>query len=411
MITDILIYLGLFLALYFSVFILSVVLSNRKRIYLKPKKQSFPLVSLIVPCFNEAHNLKMVISSLLSLNYPKERLEIIIIDDGSKDKTLEKANQWQKDHKSLIRVFSKENGGKHTALNLGFKLAKGEIVGCVDADCLVEKNAILKMVNHFQDEKTSIVVSTIKILNPKSLLEGIQFAEYLISAFLKKAFGFLGSISVTSGPLTLFRKTALNELGPYRRAHQTEDLEIAFRAQAKDMKIDYALDAVVYTLGEKTIKSLTRQRLRWRRGFFLNLKDYPCLLNFRKHGNLAFCLTYNLVGILLSVGLTAFSLFKFGKFFALKINQAFLIGFDFNPYLADLRFSWPSINLKPVFILSSLCFLTILAFLLLSKKLTFDKVRIKEKAFFYALFYAMFNAVWWVMAGYSAIFKKELVWN
>ncbi len=408
---DIFIYFGIFFALYFSVFILTTALENRKRVYLKSKKQSFPLVSLVVPCFNEAHNINMVIGSLLGLNYPKQQLEIIIVDDGSKDETLKKAIIWQEKYPALIKVFSKPNGGKHTALNLGFSKAKGTIVGCVDADCAVEKNAILRMANHFQDKETAIVVSTIKILNPKNILEGIQYVEYIISAFFKKVFGFLGSISVTSGPLTLFRASALKELGPYKKAHQTEDLEIAFRAQSKNMKIDYALDAIVYTHGEKTMKGLTKQRLRWRRGFLLNLRDYPDLLNLKKHGNLAFCLAYNTFGILISVSITAYSLFRLFSFVFMKINQAVLISFDLNPYLADFRFALPHLNPKPTLILSSLCLLAMLGFLFWGKKLTQDTTRLKEKAFFYAIFYAFFNAVWWVMAGWSAVFKKELVWN
>ncbi|MDP2951583.1 MAG: glycosyltransferase family 2 protein [bacterium] len=408
---EIFIYIGIFFALYFSVFILTTAIENKKRAYLKPTKQSFPLVSLVVPCFNEAHNVDLVVQSLLNLNYPKKQLEIIIIDDGSKDTTFEKAKTWQKKYPAIIKTFSKPNGGKHTALNLGFSEAKGIIVGCVDADCAVEKNAILRMVNHFQDRETAIVVSTIKILNPKNILEGIQYVEYIISAFFKKVFGFLGSISVTSGPLTLFRASALKELGPYKKAHQTEDLEIAFRAQSKNMKIDYALNAIVYTYGEKTMKGLTKQRLRWRRGFLLNLRDYPGLLNLKKHGNLAFCLTYNAFGILISVSITAYSLFRLFSFVLLKINQAMLISFDFNPYLADFRFVLPHFNPKPTLILSSLCLAAMLGFLLWGKKLTLDTTRLKEKALFYVIFYAFFNAMWWVMAGWSAIFKKELVWN
>lgn len=410
-IIDSLIYFGIFFALYFSVFIFITAIENKKRTYFRPQKQRFPFVSLVVPCFNEAQNIDMVVGSLLGLDYPQKQLEVLVVNDGSRDATQEKALAWQTKYPQRVRVFSKPNGGKHTALNLGFEKAKGEIVGCVDADCFVAKDGLLKMVSYFQDKETAIVVSTIKILNPKNILEGIQYVEYIISAFFKKVFGFLGSISVTSGPLTLFRASALLELGPYKKAHQTEDLEIAFRAQTKNMKIDYALDAVVYTKGEKTIKGLTKQRLRWRRGFLLNLKDYPGLLNFKKHGNLAFCLAYNIVGVFLSVGITGYSIFQFLRYMVGTINQAFLIRFDLSPFLSEINLYLPKLNPKPALILSFLCFLAMLGFLYWGKKITYDKTPLKVKAFFYALFYTFFNAAWWLMAGWSAAFKKELVWE
>lgn len=403
---EFLVYTGLFLSLYFGIFVFLTFSENRKRVYLK-EKNYFPSVSLIVPCYNEEENIETILQSLYSLNYPKEKLEIIAVDDGSKDNTLKEMEEFQEKQPSL-KIFHKDNGGKHTALNLGITHSKGELIGCVDADCEVEKEALRKMVKYFEKE-VDIVISTIKIMHPKNILEGVQYAEYLMSSFLKKIFSFLGSISVTPGPLSLFKRGVLKELGPYKKAYLTEDLEMALRAQTKNLKIVHALESVVYTKAQKTLRGLCRQRLRWRRGFLLNLNDYRNLLNIKKHGNLSVLLFYNLFGALLTISLISYTLYKFFNFVFEKLNNAFLINFDFYPYLADL--SWPSINVRPVMMLGILGLLIILCFLLLGKKLTFDKESLKKKALIYLLAYSFLNGIWWVLAGFSILLKREIAWQ
>jgi len=402
---QILVYTGLFLSLYFGIFVFLTFTENKKRIYLKAK-QYFPSVSLIVPCFNEQENVKTILQSLFDLNYPKEKLEIIAIDDGSKDSTLKEMKEFQGTHPSL-QIFHKENGGKHTALNLGIEHSKGDIIGCVDADCIVEKEALRKMVKYF--DQASIVISTIKIMHPKNILEGIQYAEYLMSAFLKKVFSFLGSISVTPGPLSLFKREALKQLGPYKEAYLTEDLEMALRAQSKNIRIVHALESIVYTKAQKSLKGLCKQRLRWRRGFLLNLNDYRNLLNIKEHGNLSVMLFYNLFGALLTISLISYSLYRFFNFVFTRLGNALLINFDFYPFLSDI--GWPSVNIKPVMVLGFLSILTILCFLLFGKKLTFDKKSLKKKALIYLVCYSFLNGVWWVLAGFSILLRREIAWQ
>jgi len=407
---EILVYVGLFWALFFGIFIFITFFENRKQIYQTAKKQFMPFVSLIVPCFNEQDNIEGVLNSLLVLDYPKEKLEILIIDDGSKDNTLKIAKQFQKKHKQ-IQVFHKENGGKYTALNLALTKTKGEIVGCIDADCYAEKNALKKMLPYFETPEVAAVVATIKILRPDNILQGIQYAEFLISAFLKKMLSFLDSIIVTPGPLSLFRKEILDIVGPYKEGHMTEDLEMALRLQSKQMKIAHSIDSVVYTQGQSSLKNLCRQRLRWRRGFLLNLKDYPQLLNLKKHGNLSFLLLYNLFGAVLSISLTIYLLYKLSSFLFVKISNAVLINFDFVPYLAQRNWNIPTIPTRPSFLFGIVGLTMLIIFLSLGKKLSFDKVRIRQKALFYIVAYSFLNAAWWILAGYSILIKRKIKWS
>ncbi|MCD6233230.1 glycosyltransferase family 2 protein [bacterium] len=404
--SEILIYVGIFFSLYLANFIFLTFLENKERVFESKKIKNFPLVSLIIPCYNEAKNIERVLRSLLNLDYPKNKLEIIVVDDGSKDETFAKAAKIAKESK-IIKVFQKKNGGKYTALNYGLKRAQGRFIGSIDADCYVEKTALKKALGYFKDPKTMVVTSTIKIAKPNTVLEGVQYVEFLIAAFLRKIFSFLDSVTVTPGPLSIFRKEVFETLGPYKKGHQAEDLEMAFRLQNANFKIAHAVEAIVYTFGEPKLKGLFLQRLRWRRGFLLNLGDYPQLLDFRKHGNLSFLFFCNIFGAFLSISLVSYALFKLLASFLEKTQQFLVAGFNFSfPNL-----SWFSLNTKPTFILGILSLTVFLIYLMLGKILTCDKSKLKGKTISYLVIYAFLNASWWVSAFASILFKKELKWK
>ena len=404
--SELLIYIGIFFSLYLANFFFLTVFENRKNLFRSKKLTRLPFVSLIVPCYNESENIERVLNSLINSDYPQDKLEIIVVDDGSQDNTFPKAKSIARKDKR-IRVFHKENGGKYTALNYGLKKAQGELIGCVDADCYVEKSALKNVVQYFEDKNVMAVTSTIKIIKPKTVLENVQYVEYLVAAFLRKVLSFLDSIAVTPGPLSLFRREVFEKLGPYKKGHQTEDLEMAFRLQNANFKIAQALEATVYTFGERKLKDLFIQRMRWRRGFLLNLKDYPQLLDFRQHGNLSFLLICNILGGFLSILLIAYALFRISVSALTKIHHLLISELNFS--LPNL--GWFSINTKPTFILGALSLLVIIIYIILGKKLTYDRERIKKKAFLYLLTYAFLNASWWISAWLAAFFKKELKWE
>ena len=144
-ITEILIYAALFTSLYFAIFVFYTFFEYRGKIYYTSKKKGLPLVALLVPCYNEEENIEKAIESLRHLEYPPEKLEMIIIDDGSKDNTFLKAVKLAENDKR-IKVFRKENGGKYTALNFGMeKIAKAKFVGTVDADSYLHPQSLKKI--------------------------------------------------------------------------------------------------------------------------------------------------------------------------------------------------------------------------------------------------------------------------
>jgi len=405
-----LVYFGIFSGLYFAVFVLTTFFENKRFVCLPTNCDNLPGVSIIVPCYNEENNIEKTLNSLINLDYPKEKLEVIVVDDGSEDKTFQKAKEFEKKDER-VKVFRKKNGGKYTALNFGLKRAKFSFVGSVDADSFLEKSALKKIMSHFQNKEVMAVISTVKIANPKNIIEGIQYVEYLLAAFLRKVFSLVDSVNVTPGPLSIFKKEVFDFLGPYKKAHQTEDLEFAFRLQRANLKIAHAIDAIVYTTPCPNLKSLFRQRLRWRRGFLLNLKDYPDLLNFKKHGNLAFLLYYNLIGSFISLVLAGYTLWKLGNFVFQKINQLSLLQGDFSKLFSFSFSDWRFFNTTPLLFLGIISVFIILVYLFFGKKLTFDKKPIKKDAVLYLIIYNFLNAAWWLFAISFVLFKKEVSWK
>lgn len=246
----------------------------------------FPTVTIAVPCWNEEKTLSGTLDSLLLLDYPKDKLEIIVVDDGSKDKTFDVAEKYVQLYPQQIKFFRKENGGKHTAVNLALELSKAELFGCLDADSFVAKNTLKTIVGYFNNDKdVKAVTPCIHIRRPKTLIQRMQAIEYLLGVFMRKAFGQIDAIQVTPGPFSIFRREVFETLGGYRKAHNTEDFEITLRMHKANYKIVNSHKALVYTVGPATPRGYFFQRLRWARGFLENSIDYRELFFKKKYGN------------------------------------------------------------------------------------------------------------------------------
>jgi len=407
---EILVYTAIFIGLYFATFVFSTVFEYKDNIYYKPKRKFYPKISLIVPCYNEEKNISKTLQSISSLDYPKENLEIIVVDDGSTDNTLQEALEFIKKDKR-IKVFHKENGGKYNALNFGIQKSQNPFIGTVDADSFLQKESVKKIMEQFENPQIMAVISTVRIANPKTIFEGVQYVEYLMGSLYRKAFSFLNSVSVVPGPLSVFNKKVFSKIGPYKKAHQTEDFEFALRMQKANLKIAYAIDAIVYTQGCKTFKELLRQRLRWNRGFLLNIKDYPELLNLKKHGNLAFLLITSVLGCFLAVALFVYSAYRFVDFVYSKFNQLLLAKADFFKFSFNFP-DWTKFDITPILLLGVCSLIVFFAYVLFSKKYTRDPGPSKKNIAFYLAVFPFINAIFWIITFWSVMFrKKEIIWE
>lgn len=283
-----LMYPFLFLSLYFQVLLLFSFFENSRKIKDEESQQVsvYPTVTIAVPCWNEEKTLAGTLDSLLALDYPKNKLSIVIVDDGSRDNTLQIAKAYEAHYPTLIKVLQKENGGKHSAVNLALSLSQSDLFGCLDADSFVDRKALRTIVSYFEHHKeTKAVTPCIHIRSPKTLIQRVQAIEYLMGVFLRKSFGQLDAIQVTPGPFSIFKREIFTIIGPYRKAHNTEDYEITLRMHKHHLKIMNSHKALVYTVGPATIKGYFFQRLRWARGFLENSLDYKDLFFKKEYGN------------------------------------------------------------------------------------------------------------------------------
>ena len=254
---------------FLSVYVLAFFVWKRRKAEIPEER--LPGVSIVVPAYNEEENIADTIESLLGLDYPKDRLEIIVVDDGSTDRTCDVAKKYEGDR---VKVIRKENGGKSSALNAGIRAAKYDVIACMDADSVATGKALKTLVSYIVEENADAVTPVMHVWKPRNLIEKFQWAEYILSNVMRRALDTLQAQYVTPGPFSLFKKECFEKYGYFDEDNITEDMEMAMRIQAKGGKIVHASDAIVYTKVPRDIVSLIKQRVRWNLGFLENAWKY-----------------------------------------------------------------------------------------------------------------------------------------
>jgi len=403
----------IFLSVYVQVFFLITFFENRKQIIIRDDKTKllfYPEVTVIVPCWNEETTIERTVNSLLELNYPQDKLKILVIDDGSTDNTWSKIQSFEKH--ANVRVFHKENGGKHTALNLGLEHTTTPFVGCLDADSVADSESLARIMSYFESKpETMAVAPSIIVSNTKNFIQKAQRVEYYMSVYIKKMLGFMGAIHVTPGPLTVFRKKVFDDLGPYHHAHNTEDMEIAYRMQINHYQIDQANDAYIYTNTPATVKKLHKQRVRWIYGFINNTIDYRNVILKKKYGNFSiFTLPTGILAIFASSFLFGKALYAFGEFIYKKITEINTVGIQIPDHLAKI---------DPFFIntQSFLLFVTILLYslvilsIILGRKMFKGKWEFSLDLLYFFIIYSVIAPFWLLSAVYNTAVSKKPSWR
>jgi len=370
-------------------------------------QKKIPSVSVIVPVWNEETTVLKTIFSLLKLNYPKEKLSIFIVDDGSTDKTWNVIQRFARNKQ--IKLLRKENGGKYTALNYALSFVDTELVGCLDADSFVHPEALKRIVAKFEEDiEIMAVTPSIKIFEPHGLLGLMQKAEYMFGIFLRKVFCDLNAIYITPGPFSIFKKSVFERIGGYRHAHNTEDMEIAMRMQKNNMKIGNAHNAFIYTIAPTALRALIKQRLRWVYGFIKNAIDYRDMFFRPQYGHLGMV-------ILPAAGFSVFStMYFFGSTvwswissLAKSIEQIYTVGFSWQGFNFDFFY----VNTDMVVFVSVIAVLGTILIIATSRGLAEEKNKFGLDSVFFLLFYAALAPLWMTRAIYNVIFVKETKWR
>lgn len=294
-----------------------------------------PTVSILAPAYNEAANIVDNVHSLLSLHY--NNYDVVVINDGSTDQTLNKlidAFKLQKVNYAInqhintkpirgvyrstipgntrLLVLDKENGGKADALNAGINIAVNSLILCIDADCIIEPDAILKLVKPFMDEPVQVIAAggvvrianscevkhgrLVKVHMPNNILTRFQVLEYIRGFLLgRMAWSRINGLLIVSGALGLFDKEIVLKCGGYDIYTVGEDMDLVIRMrkymkqQNLPYRIVYTPDPLCWTEAPIDLKVLGRQRQRWSRG------NLECLV---KHRDLMFNPKYGRLGLI-----------------------------------------------------------------------------------------------------------------
>jgi poly-beta-1,6 N-acetyl-D-glucosamine synthase len=225
-----------------------------------------PPVSLIVPAYNEGKVIESALDSLRLLDYPN--FEIIVVDDGSSDDTLANASRLAGEYGHYrIRVTTKKNGGKASALNAGLAMAEYPIVLCMDADARLEPQTVKAAVAHFRDPSVGAVAGNVKVINRVNMWTRLQALEYIEGLNMaRRAQGFLNAVNIVPGPIGLFRRDVLLSVGGYDLDTFAEDADITLKILTAGWKIRYEPRAVAWTEAPERLVDLIQQRYRWTRG-------------------------------------------------------------------------------------------------------------------------------------------------
>lgn len=394
------VYPFLIAALYFEVFLLLTFLSAPARARrARPATSSHtPSVAMVVPCWNEGPTIVGTVQSLLSLDYPKDKLSVVVVDDGSTDSSKEELKVFEGHPR--VKVIHQENAGKHAALNTGINAAEGvELVGCLDADSFVEHDALREIIPCFDEPKVAAATVAMSVHEPKNLLEAIQNAEYILGIALRHALSAVNGIYVTPGPFSLYRRDIVLAVGGFRHGHQAEDMEMALRLQREGYWIENAPKARVYTNVPRTVPKLIKQRTRWTTGFLRNvIYDYRDLVGNPKYGTLGLLvLPLGFAAIAGGVFLfcLAISLFIYNSLKAYVVTNGVPLAYTLTPRLSLDFFYFP---ITAMVLLTVVVAMGSIAFIIVGKRMSHTPSNIGIGIIGYLFVYGLIAPFWLLRA-------------
>lgn len=228
-----------------------------------------PRITVVIPAYNEEVVIRRTVESVLANDYRNK--QVIVVNDGSLDKTKQVVRGVQRRHPGQVKLINQQNAGKAAAINRAVRFwATGSLIMVVDADSILHPTAIGKMVAHFRDRRVLAAAANVKIIPTNKALGIIQRFEYLISYRMKRALTVLQMEYIIGGVGSTFRKSALLKVGLYDTDTMTEDIDVTVKCISyygnKKYRIHYAADAVAYTEHVSKLRSLIKQRYRWKFG-------------------------------------------------------------------------------------------------------------------------------------------------
>jgi len=398
------------LSTYFIIVFLLTLLKNRNQLYDSPAldhSKELPKVSIIMSAYNEEETISDSIDSLNAIDYPKDKYEVIIVNDGSKDRTREVVLGYA-DQSNIIFIDNAKNKGKAACLNQGLEIAKGNYVACVDADSMVSKDILKKTIPYFQDRNMGSVTVSVQVKHTNNFLQRVIQIEYMLglSLFLK-IFSSFNCVHVTPGPFSIYRKSLLDKIGYFDVDNITEDLEIAYRIHKSGYKIANCMDTYVRTIIPENLMSLYRQRKRWYSGALMTFWQHKDIMLRKKAGLFGFFVPFNYSLIFLGLGLFVFSLYLLASSVIRNIS---LYSFTNYNFFSNILWGFDPLrtSILSIFVLSSI--VTTVILISFGIKVIRNNSRKKVSIYFgYFLLFFMYQ-FFWLTSFFLVLFRRKVRW-
>ncbi len=253
-----------------------------------------PAVAVVIPAFNEEKVIERTVRAALHSDYP--RLRVIVIDDGSSDRTLELTQKAFRAEiaDGRVTLLTKPNSGKAEALNYGLEFVSEEIFVGIDADTVIARHAISRLVPHFLDSRLGAIAGNAKVGNRVNWWTRWQALEYVTSQnFERRALNVLGAVSVVPGAIGAWRTAAVREAGGFHLDTVAEDADLTMALLSRGYRVEYEDRALAYTEAPMNASGLMRQRFRWSFGIMQSV--YKHRAAFGRKGVLGWVALPNIV--------------------------------------------------------------------------------------------------------------------
>ncbi|MGH6885378.1 MAG: glycosyltransferase family 2 protein [Geminicoccales bacterium] len=405
------------------------------------QSDALPPITILVPAYNEAATIEASVTAILTLEY--RHFEVVVVNDGSKDETIDRLRHafdlyevprtypegiptrplralYRSRTRTRLTVIDKDNGGKADSLNAAINASRFPLVIAIDADTLIEPDALLRLTRPFLlGARIAAVGGTIRVANgcavrdgritdprvPRRFLPGVQVVEYL-RAFLFGRLGWnrLGGSLVISGAFGLFRKDYLHAIGGYHVSSVVEDLDLVVRLHRhlRQRKIPYEIafipDPVAWTEVPESGRVLARQRERWHRGLIAAMWRYKGMLLNPRYGR---------------IGLIAMPFFTFGEMLAPLVE---VVGYGIT--LVGLAYGAVDTAFALLFVLVAWGYGMLLSiWAVVLEEVSFRRYRRAGDLVRLLLYATLENfgyrqrTVWWRLKAFVTVWKRRQVWG
>jgi len=337
-------------------------------------------------------------------------IEIIVVDDKSKDNSVEVVKKYVKKYKNVRLIVNEKNsGGAAEPTNIGIKAAKYDYIAVADADSYPEKDALLKMIGFLQKDKTvGGVTGSVLSKEHRNFIQQLQYLEYIVISFARKLLDYIDSVYVTPGPFALYRKKVLFEIGLFDKNNMTQDIEIVWRMMSHGYKARMSLDAKIYSITPNTFKKWWRQRVRWNIGGTQTIFKYKKWA-FKKNMLGMFVIPFFSISLFIGIiGILLFVYLILRRFLVMYLSTKYsVIANEAIPRLIHLSFNISLLNFFGISLFLLGCFYTLFALM------TMKEFRLKNINLFNLIFFLTVYLMIYPLIMISSLYKfarKKYSW-